>query len=274
VRAMEGGRSVYRWHGLDEVPAGWGDSVVTIGEFDGVHRGHQSIVARAAQLGRERGLPVVAVTFDPHPDEVIRPGTHPPLLGTARRRAELLGGLGVDAVCVLPFTLEFSRLDPEEFVRAVLVERLHANAVVVGADFRCGHKAAGDVALISKLGEKYDYTTEGLPLLALDGVTISSTHIRARHPGRSRPGDAPLAGRDLDRHQPHLRRHRADGRGLRARPARPRPVRGACGDRLRHPAARHPPLRLGRGPGRADAPGRRPDQGALRGLAGRSALTS
>jgi riboflavin kinase/FMN adenylyltransferase len=171
---------VYRWQGLDEVPADWGDSVVTIGEFDGVHRGHQSIVARAAQLGRERGLPVVAVTFDPHPDEVIRPGTHPPLLCSARRRAELLGGLGADAVCVLPFTLAFSRLDPEEFVRAVLVERLHANAVVVGEDFRCGYKAAGDVALIARLGEKYDYTTEGLPLLTLDGVTISSTHIRRR----------------------------------------------------------------------------------------------
>jgi riboflavin kinase/FMN adenylyltransferase len=186
---------VYRWQGLDEVPAGWGDSVVTIGEFDGVHRGHQSIVARAAQLGRERGLPVVAVTFDPHPDEVIRPGSHPPLLSSARRRAELLGGLGVDAVCVLPFTLEFSRLDPEEFVRAVLVERLHANAVVVGEDFRCGHKAAGDVQLISKLGEKYDYTTEGLPLLALDGVTISSTHIRALLAAGDVTGAAKALGR-------------------------------------------------------------------------------
>jgi riboflavin kinase / FMN adenylyltransferase len=169
---------VYRWQGLDEVPAGWGESVITIGEFDGVHRGHQRIVARAAEIGRERGLPVVAITFDPHPDEVIRPGSHPPLLCSARRRAELLTGLGADAVCVLPFTLEFSRIDPDEFVRTVLVERLHASAVVVGEDFRFGHKAAGDVQLLDKLGEKYDYTTEGLPLLALDGVTISSTAIR------------------------------------------------------------------------------------------------
>jgi len=170
---------VYRWQGLDDVPAGWGESVVTIGEFDGVHRGHQRIVARAAQLGRERGLPVVVVTFDPHPDEVTRPGSHPPVLSSARRRAELLMGLGADAVCVLPFTLEFSRLDPDEFVRMVLVERLHASAVVVGEDFRFGHKAAGDVPLLDKLGEKYEYTTEGLPLLALDGATISSTSIRA-----------------------------------------------------------------------------------------------
>ena len=104
---------MYRWQGLDEVPAGWGQSVITIGEFDGVHRGHQHIVARAAELGRERGLPVVAITFDPHPDEVVRPGSHPPFLCSLRRRAELLASLGADAVCVVPFTLEFSRIDPD-----------------------------------------------------------------------------------------------------------------------------------------------------------------
>jgi len=169
---------VYRWQGLDEVPAGWGASVVTVGVFDGVHRGHQLIVARAAEVGRELGLPVVAVTFDPHPDEVTRPGTHPPFLCSGRRRAELLAGLGADAVCVIPFTLAFSRIDPEEFVRTVLVERLHAAAVVVGRDFTFGHKAKGDVPLLAKLGEKYDYSTEGLPLLVLDGMTVSSTSIR------------------------------------------------------------------------------------------------
>jgi riboflavin kinase/FMN adenylyltransferase len=169
---------VYRWQGLEDVPAEWDGSVVTIGEFDGVHRGHQHIVARAAELGRERGLPVVAITFDPHPDEVVRPGSHPPLLCSARRRAELLAGLGVDAVCVLPFTVEFSRLSPDEFVRAVLVDKLHVAAVVVGEDFRFGHKATGDVQLLDKLGEKYDYTVEGRPLLVSDDVTISSTAIR------------------------------------------------------------------------------------------------
>ena len=95
---------MYRWYGLDEVPEGWGESVVTIGVFDGVHRGHQRIVERAAQAGKERGLPVVVITFDPHPDEVVRPGSHPPFLCSARRRAELLAGLGADAVIVLPFT--------------------------------------------------------------------------------------------------------------------------------------------------------------------------
>jgi riboflavin kinase/FMN adenylyltransferase len=169
---------VYRWYGLDEVPAGWGRCVVTIGKFDGVHLGHQRIVERAAQAGKERGLPVVVITFDPLPDEVIRPGSHPPFLCSARRRAELLGGLGADAVFVLPFTLKFSRLDPDEFVRTVLVERLHAAMVVVGEDFRFGHKAAGDVALLANLGEKYDFSVEGMPLLIAGGTTISSTSIR------------------------------------------------------------------------------------------------
>jgi riboflavin kinase/FMN adenylyltransferase len=186
---------VYRWQGLDEVPPGWGESVITIGQFDGVHLGHQRVVARAAELGRERGLPVVAITFDPHPDEVIRPGSHPPFLCSTRRRAELLGGLGVDAVCLLPFTLQFSRLDPDEFVRAVLVDKLHAAAVVVGEDFRFGHKARGDVQLLDKLGEKYDYTVEGLPLLVLDDETISSTAIRALLEAGDVAGAAKLLGR-------------------------------------------------------------------------------
>jgi riboflavin kinase/FMN adenylyltransferase len=188
---------MYRWQGLDDVPDDWGPSVVTIGVFDGVHRGHQRIVARATAAAAELGLPVVVVTFDPHPDEVVRPGAHPPHLGTARQRAELLAGLGVVAVCVLPFTREFSELGPDEFVHAVLVERLHAVRVVVGEDFRFGYRAAGDVALLAELGEKYDFTAEGVPLLADDGVRISSSEIRERLTA----GDVVAAARDLGR--PH-----------------------------------------------------------------------
>ena len=187
---------MHRWYGLDEVPDDWGASVVTIGVFDGVHRGHQRIVARALELAHG-DLPVVVVTFDPHPDEVVRPGSHPPFLSTARRRAELLAGLGADAVCMLPFTYEFSQLGPDEFVHTVLVDRLHAAAVVVGEDFRFGHKAAGDVPLLATLGEKYDFSTEGVPLLADDGVTISSTHIRER----LEAGDVATAAEELGR--PH-----------------------------------------------------------------------
>jgi riboflavin kinase/FMN adenylyltransferase len=186
-----------RWVGPLEVPDDWGRSVVTIGEFDGVHRGHQRLVARAAESAAELRLPVVVVTFDPHPDEVVRPGTHPPLLSTARRRSELLAGLGVAAICVIPFTLEFSRLSPDEFVRAVLVDRLHAARVVVGENFRFGHKAAGDVELLAELGEKYDFTAEGVPLLTENGVTISSTGVRELLAA----GD--VAGAALDLGRPH-----------------------------------------------------------------------
>jgi riboflavin kinase/FMN adenylyltransferase len=169
---------VERWLGLDEVPEDWGPSVVTIGVFDGVHRGHQRILAGAAGAAREFGLPLVVVTFDPHPSEVIRPGTHPALLCSLRRRSQLLAEFGADAVCVLQFTLEFSHLRPEEFVRAVLAERLHARRVVVGENFRFGHRAAGDLALLAELGEKYDFRAEGIPLLAQDGVIMSSSAIR------------------------------------------------------------------------------------------------
>jgi riboflavin kinase/FMN adenylyltransferase len=186
---------VQRWQGLGDVPGDWGSSAVTIGVFDGVHRGHQRIVSRAAQLARADRLPLVVVTFDPHPDEVIRPGSHPPLLCTLRHRVQLLAEVGADAVCVLEFTLDFSRLSPEEFVKAVLADRLHARRVVVGENFRFGHRAAGDVALLVDLGEKYDFTAEGVPLLTEDGVRISSSLIRDRLAAGDVTGAAHYLGR-------------------------------------------------------------------------------
>lgn len=187
---------VRRWYDLDEVPSDWGRSVVTIGVFDGVHLGHQRIVARAAELAHARALRSVIITFDPHPDEVVRPGTHPPLLSSPKRRADLLSGLGADAVIVLPFTLELSRMSPDEFVQSILVERLHAAIVIVGENFRFGHRARGDVALLQELGEKYDFTAEGVPLVA-DGEAISSTVIRER----LAEGDVEAAAESLGR--PH-----------------------------------------------------------------------
>lgn len=183
-----------RWLGLDDVPGEWGRSVVTIGVFDGVHRGHQRLVDRTDELARELGLPNVVITFEPHPDEVIRPGTHPPLLVTPERRAELLAGLGVDAVMILPFTTELSHMGPDEFVQSVLVDRLHAARVVVGEDFRFGHRAKGDVELLKELGSKYDYEAEGVPLVA-DGRPISSTLVRERLAEGDVEGATRLLGR-------------------------------------------------------------------------------
>jgi riboflavin kinase/FMN adenylyltransferase len=170
---------VQRWRGLEAVPTGWGRSVVTIGIFDGVHRGHQQLIACAVQRGRERGLPSVLVTFDPHPAELVRPGSHPARLTSLARRADLVADLGVDAFCVLPFTAELSRMDPAEFVHEVLVERLHAAVVVVGNNFTFGHRAAGDVGTLADLGSRFGFAVEGLDLISDDGVTFSSTYIRS-----------------------------------------------------------------------------------------------
>jgi riboflavin kinase/FMN adenylyltransferase len=167
-----------RWRGYQAVPAGWGRSVVTIGVFDGVHRGHQEIIGRTVKLARELGLQSVVVTFDPHPAEVVRPGSHPAVLTEPPRQAELIESLGADALCVVPFTPEFSRLSPEAFGHDVLVEHLHAAAVVVGENFRFGHRAAGDVRLLTELGRRFGFTVTTPPLVAGD-VVFSSTYIRA-----------------------------------------------------------------------------------------------
>jgi riboflavin kinase/FMN adenylyltransferase len=161
------------------VPAGFGRSVVTIGVFDGVHRGHQATIGHAVKQARERGIESVVMTFDPHPAEVVRPGSHPAVLTEPPRQAELIEQLGVDVLCVVPFTREFSQLPPEAFVHDILVERLHAALVVVGENFRFGRRAAGDVALLARLGRTFGFGVEIPPLVGADGTVFSSTYIRA-----------------------------------------------------------------------------------------------
>ncbi|MBK0867372.1 MAG: bifunctional riboflavin kinase/FAD synthetase [Saccharopolyspora sp.] len=178
-----------RWRGLEQLPGGWGRCVVTIGVFDGVHRGHQQLISHAVRTARERGLPCVLMTFDPHPAEVVRPGSHPAQLTTLRQRAELAESLGVDVFCVLPFTAELSRMAADEFVHELLVERLHAALVVVGENFTFGHRAAGDIGMLHQLGERFGFEVASDSLLSgkaensggvVDApVTFSSTYIRS-----------------------------------------------------------------------------------------------
>ncbi len=166
------------WRSLAEVPADLGRTVVTVGNFDGVHLGHQHVVARAREVAADLGVDrVVAVTFDPHPIAVLRPEHAPPTLTTVETRAALLAAVGVDDVLVLPFTREVADWSPERFVEQIVVKALHARAVVVGANFRFGRKAAGDVATLRELGERHDYVVHGI---ALDGgpQVWSSTYIR------------------------------------------------------------------------------------------------
>lgn len=184
--------------------------MVTIGVFDGVHRGHQSLINEAVASARRQGLPSVLMTFDPHPSEVIRPGSHPYQLTTLRRRADIVEGLGVDVFCVLPFTPELARMPADEFVHELLVERLHVAGVVVGENFHFGHRAAGDVTLLRALGTRFGFTVTGAELLSEGALTYSSTYIRSCIDA----GDVALAAEALGRaHRLEGIVVRGDGRG-------------------------------------------------------------
>lgn len=194
-----------RWRGLEATPADLGRTVVTIGMYDGVHRGHQQLIGAAVARARAMRRPCLLLTFDPHPAEVVRPGSHPAILTALDRKAELVAGLGVDAMCVLPFTPEFMRLPPETFTHTVLVEHLHVAQVVVGENFTYGHKAAGTVTTLTAEGRRFGFAVEGVPLAEASSdsgdVTISSTYIRACVAA----GDMAAAARALGRP------HRVDG---------------------------------------------------------------
>lgn len=171
-----------------------------MGNFDGVHLGHQVVVRRAVGEARARGLRAVAATFDPHPRAVLRPGSEPKLLTVLEVREELLLGCGVDEVRVIRFDLELSKKSPQDFVREVLVGELGAGVVVVGENFRFGYKAAGDVGDLERHmrevgGEAYAVPTYVLGEAAGPGEAINSTGIRALlHDGEAREA-ARLLGR-------------------------------------------------------------------------------
>ena len=194
-----------RWRGLEATPGDLGRTVVTVGMYDGVHRGHQKLIGAAVSRARAMRRPCLLLTFDPHPAEVVRPGSHPAILTSLDRKAELVAELGVDAMCVLPFTQEFMRLSPETFTHSVLVEQLHAAQVVVGENFTYGHKAQGTVETLTREGRRFGFAVEGITLAedASDGgeVTISSTYVRACVAA----GDMASAARALGRP------HRVDG---------------------------------------------------------------
>jgi riboflavin kinase / FMN adenylyltransferase len=176
---------------LEQVPPA--PSVVTIGNFDGVHRGHQVLLRRAVDAAHDRGIRAVAVTFHPHPAAVLRPGAEPLALQPVDDRVRHLLEAGVDLVLVLPFTRELASLGPHVFVEQVLVDRLRAVQVIVGSNFRFGHKASGNVVTLNDAGATYGFHTEAVTLLDLDGVPISSTAVRD-HLAR---GDVAWANRAL-----------------------------------------------------------------------------
>src|SRR5262249_19547621 len=145
-RRRDPGRSGVRVYStLEEVPADFGPSALTIGNFDGVHFGHRRILRRVKELAEARGWKPSVLTFDPHPTTVVAPERAPKLMTSPVRRAELMQEEGIEQVLILPFTGELARLSPEEFVRKLLIDRLGVKAVLVGDNFRFGHRQAGNI---------------------------------------------------------------------------------------------------------------------------------
>ena len=170
-------------------------SVLAIGNFDGIHLGHQAILRATVERAQALNAVSTALTFDPSPRKVLRPETAPLRLSTNAQRMEWFNALGLEAVVVLPFTLDLARLSPEEFVEQILLRDLHIKAVLVGENFKFGHKQAGDVKLLSQLGAKHGFAVVIVPPVVYRGEIVSSTIIRRE----VAEGDVSHAGRLLGR---------------------------------------------------------------------------
>lgn len=163
---------------LDEVPADFGPSVVTIGNFDGVHAGHREILRRVAALGSEHELVPAVLTFDPHPARVLAPERAPRLITTIAQRLRRIEKAGVHAALLLPFSKELACLSPEEFATNVLAGTLRARIVLVGEDFRFGYRQAGDISSLRALGERLGFRVHSAGAILWRGERVSSTAIR------------------------------------------------------------------------------------------------
>ena len=155
-----------------------GPSVLTIGNFDGVHIAHQQLLRRVVESARKAGAQAVAVTFDPHPARILAPDRAPQILTNVGRKARLIERLGVDLLVVLRFTQELARLSPSDFVQRVLAQRLHPLSVLVGPNFRFGHRQAGTTETLEEFSTQHGFKVEVLPMLVKRGDRVSSTRIR------------------------------------------------------------------------------------------------
>lgn len=163
---------------LEEIPADFGTAVVSVGNFDGVHCGHQHVISELVRRARQSGSKAVAVTFDPHPLRILRPDLAPKLITPQGIKERLLSETGLDALLVIPFTRDFSMTTAEEFATDILVHRLHAREVHEGENFHFGHKAQGTPARLQELGGQLGFEVKLYPVMKLRGSPVSSSHIR------------------------------------------------------------------------------------------------
>lgn len=153
-------------------------SVATIGNFDGVHLGHQKLLGRVVASARSLGATAAAITFEPHTLKVVAPDRAPRLLSTGEQKAKLIEKAGIDLLIVLPFNRDLARLSPVEFAENVLGRRLHPVLVLVGPNFRFGHRHSGDVETLARLGKQQGFRVEEIPMLRLRGEPVSSSRVR------------------------------------------------------------------------------------------------
>jgi len=163
---------------LSEIGDPHAPSVVTIGNFDGVHLAHQMLLRQVVDLAKPQGAVATALTFEPHPIKILAPDHAPKLLTPLPRKVELIAATGIDRLVVLPFTRDLARQSPLEFVRRVLVEPLRASLVLVGPNFRFGYRQAGDTEILEELGRQEGFRVEVVPMLVIRGDRVSSTRIR------------------------------------------------------------------------------------------------
>ena len=163
---------------LDDVPADFGPTLVSVGNFDGVHRAHEHVLREIVTRARSTAAKAVAVTFEPHPNRILRPESGLKLLTPTPEKLRLLEGTGIDAVLLLPFGRDLSLLTPREFAERVLRDELHAREVHEGFNFRFGHKAAGDTTLLAEFGREMGFEVKIYPEMTLRGEPVSSSHIR------------------------------------------------------------------------------------------------
>jgi riboflavin kinase/FMN adenylyltransferase len=166
------------FHKLEELPAGLGSAIVAVGNFDGVHRAHTHVLNQIVRCARERGLKAVAVTFEPHPIRILRPDSELKLITPTPEKLRLLEASGLDAVLLLPFARDLSLMTPHRFAHDILRKRLQAREVHEGYNFRFGHKAAGNVEMLTEFGRELGFAVKVYPEMRLRGEPVSSSHIR------------------------------------------------------------------------------------------------
>src|SRR5580700_1101239 len=160
------------FHKLDDVPAAFGPSLVSVGNFDGVHRAHAHVLGEIVRRAQQREAKAVAVIFEPHPARILRPDSGLKLLSPLPEKLRLLETTGIDAVLLLPFGRDLSLMTPRQFVERILRKKLHAREIHEGFNFRFGHKAAGDVTMLAELGREMGFEVNVYPEMTLRGESV------------------------------------------------------------------------------------------------------